>query len=387
MSSKLAIISVATAVLAYFSAPMAQRILFMLPASDVSKDASNPIKVGLVGAADIAKFAVLWPASRESSIVVEAVAARSVDKAKAYAAKHGIPKVHSNYQELIMDSEIDVIYIGVITELHFEITQFALQQGKHVLLEKPAVFLEHEAKTLVALAREQHSILFEAFHWRYHPAAIRVQELVKQRVVGNLEFIALKASLYDPKASSAAEEGADKQFVKLFDRWCYLVDEMHFYLPKDKWSIEVKYVEMKPSSMHANLTATPLVDLEKGEGGDAMRKRVKISMDAYKDKLEIPDWSVSFQGSKGTLRYDNALFPFVYHRITKPDGEVEKRYASGDRDDDDSVVGKTTFAHQLDVFTSLVKEQDEWKKAKTNKALWSSMIRNAKMAERMKVTV
>jgi predicted dehydrogenase len=184
-------------------------------------------------------------------------------------------------------------------------------------------------------------------------------------------------------ASSAAEQGAAKQSVKLFDRWCYLVDEMHYYLPKDQWNFEIESVEMKPTKLHAKLTATPVEtpDLEKGEGGTGAIKPVQITMDAYKDKLEIPSWYVSFQGSNGTLRYDNALFPFIYHRITKPNGEVEQRYTAVD--DDSAAVGKTTFAHQLDVFTSLLKEQDEWKKAKTNQALWSSMIRNAKMAERM----
>ncbi|CAJ1960284.1 unnamed protein product [Cylindrotheca closterium] len=385
MFPRFALFSVTTAVLAYAFAPMAQRLLFLMPASTaVSKDPSA-IKVGLVGAADIAKFAVLWPASRESSVVVTAVAARSVDKAKAYAAKHGIPKVHSNYQELIMDPDIDVVYIGVITELHYAITQYALQHGKHVLLEKPAVFLEHEAKKLVALAREQNKILLEAFHWRYHPAAIRVQELVvEQKVVGSLESMELKASLYDPMASKA--EGAAKQSVKLFDRWCYLVDEMHYYLPKDQWDIEIESVEMMPTKMHAKLTATPVEspDLEKGEGGGASAvKPVQITMDAYKDKLEIPSWYVSFQGSNGSLRYDNALFPFIYHKITKPDGTVEQRYTAAANDTSENAVGKSTFAHQLEIFASLLTEQDEWKKAKTNQALWASMIRNAKMAERM----
>lgn len=373
MIPKFALATVATAVLAYAMMPMAQRLLLMLPTSNVPKTV-NPLKVGLVGAADISQFAVLWPASRESSIEVYAVAARNVEKAKSFAAKHGIQKVHANYQELIMDPEIDIVYVGVITELHYHIAQYALQQGKHVLLEKPAVFLEHEAQKLASLARQQNKVLFEAFHWRYHPAAKRVQELLGQ--VGSLQSIELKASLYDPKASSAAERGAAKQFVKLFDRWCYLIDEMHYYLPKDKWSIEIETVEMKPTMLHAKLVATPTVDLEKGQGG---AKPVSITMDAYKDKLEVPAWYLAFQGSNGTLRYDNALFPFIYHRITKPDGQVEKRYTMEGEDG----VGKTTFSYQLDEFIRLVKEQDEWKRAKSNLALWTSMIRNAQMAEKL----
>ena len=109
MLPKFALATVATAILAYAAAPMVQRLVSMLPAASTQKT-TNPLKGGLVGAADIAKFAVLWPASREPSIVVHAVAARDEQKAKAYASKHGIPKVHANYQDLMMDPEIDVIY-------------------------------------------------------------------------------------------------------------------------------------------------------------------------------------------------------------------------------------------------------------------------------------
>jgi hypothetical protein len=57
-----------------------------------------PIKFGILGAANIAPLALISPASSHPGAVVVAVAARDERRARAYAAKHGIPKVFSSYQ-------------------------------------------------------------------------------------------------------------------------------------------------------------------------------------------------------------------------------------------------------------------------------------------------
>jgi predicted dehydrogenase len=369
-----------TAVLAYFAVPLAQRLLRILPSSSAPASnkssqllSSSPFRVGLVGAANIAKFAVLWPASRHPDVTVHAVAARNVQKAQAFANKHGIPVVHETYQQLIQDPSTNMIYIGVISELHFSLAKMALEHGKHVLLEKPAVFSADQARILAATSQRVNRTLLEGFHWRFHPAAIRVKDLlVNDNVVGDLQQIKLKASLFDPKHTWFQPEDGEKQRVKLFDRWCYLVDELHFYLGSD-WTIQVDHVTMNPSQMHANLTAT------------RSNQVVRISVDACKDKVEVPSWLVHMEGSKGTLRYDNALFPFVYHRIVKPNGEVEQHYSFQD-DHGKDTIGKTTYEYQLDEFVRIVQqEQHNYNHhqavAEETQALLDSMIRNSELAE------
>ena len=66
-----------------------------------------------------------------------AVAARDAQRARAFAAKHGIPRVHASYEELIADPELDAIYNPLPNSHHCEWTVRALEAGKHVLCEKP----------------------------------------------------------------------------------------------------------------------------------------------------------------------------------------------------------------------------------------------------------
>jgi hypothetical protein len=58
----------------------------------------NALKLGILGAANIAPSALISPAKTHSDVVVYAVAARSKAKAEAFARKHGIPVVHGSYQ-------------------------------------------------------------------------------------------------------------------------------------------------------------------------------------------------------------------------------------------------------------------------------------------------
>ena len=66
-----------------------------------------------------------------------AIAARDPSRAREFAAKHGIPRVHADYAALLADDEIDAVYNPLPNGLHGEWTIAALEAGKHVLCEKP----------------------------------------------------------------------------------------------------------------------------------------------------------------------------------------------------------------------------------------------------------
>ena len=96
-----------------------------------------PVRIGILGAARIAPAALIKPAKENSEVVVAAVAARDVSRAQAFAAKHGIARVHDSYQALIDDPDLDAVYIPLPNGLHGRWTRAALDAGKHVLCEKP----------------------------------------------------------------------------------------------------------------------------------------------------------------------------------------------------------------------------------------------------------
>ena len=137
-------------------------------------------------------MALILPAKSHPQVIVHAVAARDKTRAMAFAKKHSIPIVKSNYEgslpslhannqcsvlsgrsELLDDPAIDVVYIPLPTGLHLEWSLKALAKGKHVLLEKPATSNAQEAEILHHHRLLNHSsegpVLMEAFHSRFAP--------------------------------------------------------------------------------------------------------------------------------------------------------------------------------------------------------------------------
>lgn len=150
------------------------------------KDA-DALRIGLLGAARIAPNALITPALSHSGVVVAAVAARNPERAQAFAKKHGIRKVFNSYQELLDDADIDAIYNPLPNGLHYEWTMKAIAAGKHVLLEKPSCDTADETRRVFAFAREKGVVVLEAFHYRFHPAAQRVREIVQSGELGKIK--------------------------------------------------------------------------------------------------------------------------------------------------------------------------------------------------------
>jgi predicted dehydrogenase len=134
-------------------------------------------------------MALIRPAREAPRVSVAAVAARERGKAETFARKHGIPKVHDDYDSLLADAQVDAIYNPLPNGLHAEWTMRALDAGKHVLCEKPFASNAAQAERVHRAAGQTDRIVMEAFHYRYHPFAGRLKDLVASGELGKPRFI------------------------------------------------------------------------------------------------------------------------------------------------------------------------------------------------------
>ncbi|MEJ1229685.1 MAG: Gfo/Idh/MocA family oxidoreductase [Galbitalea sp.] len=152
-------------------------------------DASGTIRIGILGAAGIAPEAVIDPARSVDEVEIVAVAARDRARGAAFAAEHGIPRVHERYEDLLADPEVDVVYNPTPNGLHGRWTVAAVAAGKHVLCEKPFTANAAEAREVAAVIADSDRIVIEAFHYRYHPLMTRALEIVGSGELGRLVSI------------------------------------------------------------------------------------------------------------------------------------------------------------------------------------------------------
>jgi D-xylose 1-dehydrogenase (NADP+, D-xylono-1,5-lactone-forming) len=154
---------------------------------------------------------------------IAGVASRSIDRAQAYAAEHGIERAYGSYEDLLSDPSIEAVYISLPNSLHLEWTHHALEAGKHVLCEKPLGRQAEEVGAAFDLAERQERLLMEAFMYRHNPQTHRVVELVQSGAIGRLRLIrgAFSFALTDKANIRLATEldgGA------LMDVGCYCVN-------------------------------------------------------------------------------------------------------------------------------------------------------------------
>ncbi|GAB3616472.1 Gfo/Idh/MocA family oxidoreductase [Okibacterium endophyticum] len=147
------------------------------------------LRIGILGAADIAPRALIAPAAGVDDVEIAAVAARGIGRARAFAAEHGIPAAHGSYEELLTDPDIEAVYVPSPNGLHGVWTTAALRAGKHVLCEKPFAANAAEAEEVAAVAQSTGLVVMEAFHNLYHPITARMIEIVDSGELGTIGSI------------------------------------------------------------------------------------------------------------------------------------------------------------------------------------------------------
>ncbi|MGM7778820.1 Gfo/Idh/MocA family protein [Arthrobacter sp. KNU-44] len=142
------------------------------------------LKWGLIGASDIAATRVIG-AIRASGGDAVGIYSGSGDRARDFAASHGMPNVTTALDELL-GWDIDAVYISSTNDKHFDQATKALRAGKHVLCEKPLALNVDDATAMVDLAEQQDLILAANHHLPGSPLHAKVRELVSAGTIGSV---------------------------------------------------------------------------------------------------------------------------------------------------------------------------------------------------------
>ena len=85
----------------------------------------------------------------------------------------------TNPNEMLNNTNIDIIYIAAPIGVHFNLVEQALKAGKNVWCEKPLTCNYNNTKTLASLAERNKVMLAEAFMYLYHPQFKKIKNLVR----------------------------------------------------------------------------------------------------------------------------------------------------------------------------------------------------------------
>ena len=119
------------------------------------------------------------------------------EQLKNLKEKYNIDYYSLNNDDVLTDPKVDVIYVAVPNGLHYEIAKKALQNNKHVIVEKPFVPTYKQAKELIDLAKKKNLIIFDAVTMVHMPNYKKIKELVN--VIGDIKMVDINFSQYSSR--------------------------------------------------------------------------------------------------------------------------------------------------------------------------------------------
>jgi len=293
---------------------------------------AGQVRIGILGAARIAPLALVNPAKGNAEVVVAAVAARDASRAQAFASKHNIARVHDDYDTLVADPELDAIYNPLPNGLHGKWTRAALAAGKHVLCEKPFTANATEAREIAELAAQSDQVVMEAFHYRYHPLTLRVEQIIASGELGKLQRVEAAMCFPLPKFSDIRYNYALAGGATM-DAGCYAV---HMVRTFGGSTPEVVSAQAKLRDPKVDRAMTAELRFAGGHTG-----RVRCSMWS----THLLELNAKVVGDKGELRVLNPVTPQYFHRLwvrSANENRVER------------FPRRPSYAYQLDAFAAAV---------------------------------
>ncbi|MGY1747385.1 Gfo/Idh/MocA family protein [Blastococcus sp. SYSU D00695] len=161
---------------------------------------TSEIRWGIVGPGRIAE-SVLPDFTHVDGARVTAVASRSAERGAEFARRHGIPRAHGSYAEILADPEVDVLYLATPHAQHAAVALAAIRAGKALLVEKAFTATPEGAEQVVAAARAAGVFVMEAMWTRFQPAVVALRELVADGAIGEVRSVQADlgvARTYDP---------------------------------------------------------------------------------------------------------------------------------------------------------------------------------------------
>ena len=266
------------------------------------------MRIGVLGASRIAEAAIVGPAAELGHRLV-AVAARNRSRAEVFADKYGIERVLDDYQAVIDDPEVDVVYNPLANSLHAPWNLAAIAAGKPVLSEKPFARDEAEARRVAEAADAAGVTVLEGFHYFFHPVTQRAFELAGDGTIGTVTHVEVRMTM-EPPTDDDPRWSLDLAGGALMDLGCYGLHVM-----RSLGRLTAPGIEGRPSIVRAHAEQrTPGVDawcdVELGFPGGATGLTANSMVGDHRS------FTIRIAGEAGDLLVHDFISPSTDDRLT-----------------------------------------------------------------------
>ena len=280
----------------------------------------SKVRWGILSTADIAQTQVIPAIKRAENAEVVAIASRGA-KVHDVAQALQIPRAYESYDELLLDAEVDAIYIPLPNDLHKEWSIKAAAAGKHVLCEKPVVLAEQDLEDILEAFQQHDKVFMEAFMYQFHPQHARVKEILASGEIGQVKLYKSSHSFYFENREGNIRMNAEKGGGALWDVGCYSLHAMQHLL--DEEVVSMNFKAQIDEQTGVDVTACGIVELTND---------VIAMIDCSFNMVGRNEYEIV--GTKGTVKVKNAFRPDAFSgdaQILVTTGATERtEYVQGD---------------------------------------------------------
>jgi predicted dehydrogenase len=259
------------------------------------------------------------------------------DRAQEFADKWGIPHVTKSLDDILSRDDVDAAIVATPPFAHMEPTIALLEAGKHVLCEKPFAANADDARLIADAARSSPGVVvMEAFHWRYHPYARQIRDVIESGVLGPLRHI---EAVFDIPDGHIARDDIRWSLPlgggATMDLGCYSIQWARFAADSDPEVVSAEAV-CPVDGVDGSLVA----DLRWPSG---VTGRVGSSMIASGDEIDI---HLRVVGERGEMLATNPLAPQKGGARLSVDSDGTKVTQA--------VARSASYFHQLEAFRDAI---------------------------------
>jgi predicted dehydrogenase len=159
------------------------------------------ISWGLIGCGDIARKRIA-PALRDSDLCeLVAVSRAQSHLAESFAKEFGARRWYADWRDLLLDHDIDAVYVATPVHLHAEQTIGAAEARKHVLCEKPMSLNVAECDRMITACQANNVKLGVAYYRHFYPVITRIKQVIASGEIGKPVLVQVNAyEWFDPPA-------------------------------------------------------------------------------------------------------------------------------------------------------------------------------------------
>ncbi|MCK0134218.1 Gfo/Idh/MocA family oxidoreductase [Arenibacter sp. S6351L] len=150
---------------------------------------TKPLRWGIIGCGAVTEVKSGPPYQQTKDFELIAVMRRDEEKAKDYAKRHGVPKYYSKAEDLIMDPEVDAIYIATPPDTHKHYALMVAEAGKPCCVEKPMAPSYADSLEIYNVFKEKKLPLFVAYYRRSLPRFLKIKEWMDNGEIGETRHI------------------------------------------------------------------------------------------------------------------------------------------------------------------------------------------------------